>query len=353
MALPAWDGSTADPPERSGSWAFQMALCLLGPLFFLSYLFSILAPLPTLYLQLGTTNVRRGRIWSYASVIVGLFLCFAVKGWLWGSLLYFLFAALPALILGELLLRKLGPEIAILGAVLAVALATTFGAWGLARSKGLDLVPAVRQETEAFLKEKAEFLLSQQNSELPDDTRAALEQLKANPGQEVVTLPGMGLFLVLLLCTLPVVALIRWNPKGFLRRTGIVRDFLRKWASPEWLVWPSLLCGALHIFEVEILSDMARNALIPILLIYFFHGMSILAFFLDSLRLRGPFRVFFYGAAILFLTPMVVSFGFFDLWFNFRKRNQPNDPSKERSKERQIEHSNEHSNDTDNKEKES
>jgi hypothetical protein len=46
--------------------------------------------------------------------------------------------------------------------------------------------------------------------------------------------------------------------------------------------------------------------------------MSILAYFLDSLRLRGPIRIIFYGTAILFLTLMVVSFGFFDLWFKFR-----------------------------------
>lgn len=302
-----------------------MALCLLGPLFFLSYLFSILAPLPLLYLQLGTPHAQRGRAWSLGAVAIGLFLSFTVKGWLWGSVMFFLFAALPAMVLGELLARQKGPEKAIAAAVLAVTLAFCLGAWGYAKAKGVDLVPAARQATEQFLKDTAERLLSQEKNEIPADTRAALEQLKEKPGQEVATLPGVGLSLILLLCTLPCVALIRWNPKGFLRRSAIPRDFLRKWRAPEWLVWPALLCGVFHIFEVEILSEIARNALIPILLIYFFHGMSILAYFLDSLRLRGPIRVILYGAAILFLTPMVVSFGFFDLWFNFRNRNRPTD----------------------------
>jgi hypothetical protein len=321
----AWDGTTTtQPPERPGSWAFQMALCLLGPLFFLSYLFSLLAPLPLLYLQIGSPFVRRGRAWALCAVLVGLFLCFAVKGWLWGSLLYFLFAALPALVLGELLLRQQGPEKAILGAVLAVALASTLCAWGFAQSKGVALLPAARQATEQFVRETAEQLLSQ-DGKVSTEQREALEQLKAQPGEEAKTLPGLALSILLLLCTLPCVALIRWNPKGFLRRTGISRDFLRKWKSPEWMVWPALFCGLFHLFEVEILSDLARNALIPILLIYFFHGMSILAFFLDSLRLRGLSRVFFYGAAIFLLNPMVVSFGFFDLWFNFRSRNRPKD----------------------------
>ena len=72
------------------------------------------------------------------------------------------------------------------------------------------------------------------------------------------------------------------------------------------------------LFETPILSSWARNLLKPILLIYFFQGMSILSYFLDSLRLRGPIRMIFYGTATLFLPLMVVSFGFFDLWFKFR-----------------------------------
>ena len=309
-----------EPQQRPGSWAFQMALSLLGPLFFLSYLFSILAPLPLLYLQVGTPNSGRGRSWAAGAALVGILLCLAVKGWLWGSLLFFLFAALPALVLGELLLRHLSPEKAIAGAVMAVVLATSLSAWSIAKARGIELLPSARQATEQFLRDTADRLLSQDRSDISEETRESLRQLKEAPGKELESLPGVALAMILLLCTLPCVALIRWNPKGFLRRTGIPRDYLRKWAAPEWLVWPALLCGAFHLFELSPFSEIARNALIPILLIYFFHGMSILAYFLDSMRLRGPFRIFFYGMAILFLTPMVVSFGFFDLWFGFRNR---------------------------------
>lgn len=325
-----------EPQERPGSWAFQMALSLLGPLFFLSGFLSVLAPLPLLYLYAGTPNARRGRLWAAAATLIGLLLCLAVQGplassWL-GSLLFFLFAALPALVLGELLLRHLGPDKAVGGAVLAVALAAFLSAWGIARSKGVELIPAAQQLTQQFLREKAESLLSQ-GGELSDETRQSLQEIKDSPGKGTETLPGLALFGILLLCALPCVALVRWNPKGFLRRAGIPRDYLRKWAAPEWLVWPALLCGAFHLFEVSPVSEVARNALIPILLIYFFHGMSILAYFLDSLRLRGPFRILFYGTAVLFLTPMVVSFGFFDLWFGFRNRNRQKDGPKDGPKD--------------------
>ena len=306
-----------------------MALSLLGPLFFLSGFLSLLAPLPLLYLYAGTPNARRGRAWAAGATVIGLLLCLAVKGpllssWL-GSLLFFLFAALPALVLGELLLRQLGPNKAVAGAVLAVTLASFVSVWGIARSKGVELLPAAQQLTQQFLREQAESLLQRSQGELSEENRESLQKLKESPATGTETLPGVALFGILLLCALPCVALVRWNPKGFLRRAGIPRDFLRRWSAPEWLVWPALLSGAFHLFEVPPVSDLARNALIPILLIYFFHGMSILAYFLDSLRLRGPFRVLFYGTAILFLTPMVVSFGFFDLWFGFRTRNRPKD----------------------------
>jgi uncharacterized protein YybS (DUF2232 family) len=319
-----------DSPERPGSWAFQLALCLLGPLFFVSYMFTILAPLPFLYLHVGTPNVRKGRIWSIIGLFLGLGLSFAIHGWLWGSLFFFLFASLPALVLGELLLKRVGPERAIVGAVLAVTVASASSAWVVAHSRGLELIPALKTATEQIVRESAERFLEQQDkSDIPEHTLEELKLLKEAPGAFFSELPGILGSLLLLLCALPCVALIRWNPKGFLRRTGIPRDFLRRWRTPDWFVWFALYCGAFLLFEVPYLSEVARNILKPILLIYFFQGMSILAYFLDSLRLRGPFRVIFYGTAIVFLTPMVVSFGFFDLWFNFRGRGRPTDEEKE------------------------
>lgn len=308
----------SDGSERRGSWAFQLALCLLGPLFFVSYLLTILAPLPFLYLHVGNPNLRKGRLWSIAALVIGLALSYQVHGWLWGSLSFFLFASLPALVLGELLSRRVGPERAVLGAVLAVTMGCTLSAFVMTHARGLEFLPAIRHSAEQVVRDGAQHLLAQPKGDIPDNTLEELKALQDNPADFVRELPGIGAFLVLLLCALPCVALIRWNPKGFLRRTGIARDYLRRWATPDWFVWPALFCGAFLLYEVPILSDLARNLLKPILLIYFFQGMSILAYFLDSLRLRGPIRILFYGTAIMFLTLMVVSFGFFDLWFKFR-----------------------------------
>lgn len=307
-----------EPTERPGNWAFQLALCLLGPLFFLSYIFSILSPLPLLYLHAGTPDTRQGRAWAFAALFIGIGLASSVKGAL-GGVEFFLFAALPAAVLGELLLRRKGPVVSIAGAIGSILLFTAILIFG-AKALGVDLIQMAKTSLDTHIHTFVDFLLTHNP---PEQNKEELQKLLADPTLLYADLPGVVVSALFLLCALPCLALIRWNPKGFLKRTGIPRDYLRKWKSPDWFVWLALLCGVFHVFEVEYVSAIARNALNPLLLIYFFQGMSILAYFLDSLRLRGPIRVLIYGAGIIFLTPMIVSFGFFDLWFNFRGRHKP------------------------------
>jgi hypothetical protein len=321
------ENTTQTQNSRPSSWAFSLALCLLGPLFFLSYVFSLLAPLPLLYLHTGEGNPNRGRAWFFGAMVLGILLSSLIKGF-WGGLGFFLLASLPSFVLGELLLRKKGPELAVSGAVLAILLGS-LASFGFFEYRGVQTLPLMKQAIELQVTKTADVLLSRNPEEIPQETQDQLKQLKEKPALVFEELPGFAFSAIFLLCSLPCLALIRGNPKGFLKRTGIHRDFLRKWKSPEWLVWPALLCGALLIFELDPYSQIARNALKPILIIYFFQGMSILAYFLDSLRLRGPLRVMLYALGILFLTPMVVSFGFFDYWFNFRSRNRQPTEEKE------------------------
>lgn len=305
-----------------------MALCLLGPLFFLSYLFTVVSPLPLLYLHSGNPNGRQGRLWLLIAAFIGAGVSFAIKG-VAGGLAFLALTVIPAFVLGEILLHRKGAVKAISGAFVAAAIASLLAASVAAKVGGYELGSRTRQVVEAQVKLVTDRLLSQNPSDIPDQTSEDLKSLAKDPSLIYSELPGLLATALLLLCALPCLALIRWNPKGFLRRAGIARDFLRKWRSPDWLVWLALFCGLFLIFPVDYLSVAANNLLKPILLIYFFQGMSILAYFLDSLRLRGPLRVFVYGAGLMFLTPMVVSFGFFDLWFNFRGRHKPPTEEKE------------------------
>lgn len=320
-----------EPWERSGSWAFQLALCLLAPLFFLSYLFTILAPFPGLYLHAGNPNRLAGRFWWAVALVLGTGMTFVIHGW-FGSLAFVLFVSLPALVLGELLLLRKGPEIAVTGAFFSVLFALFLIFWAAATFQGYSLAAAfqeMRIQLETVVKETADYMLHQGKSDWAETTKTAIEEVAAKPSSVLLELPGLAISALLLLCILPTLALIRWNPKGFLRRAGIGRDFLRKWKSPDWLVWLTILCVVPLVFDLDYLSPIARNCIKPLLLIYFFQGMSILAYFLDSLRLRGPFRIPIYFFGVVVLYPMVVSFGFFDLWLNFRSRKRPTEEESE------------------------
>jgi len=323
-----------EAPERRNSWAFQLALCLLGPLFFVCYL-AILAPLPSLYLHVGTPNLQRGRLWTGLALLIGLLLSFQVQGALW-SLCFFLFASLPAFVLGELLLRKAGAVRAVLGALAAVTLASAASGFVVAQVQGVKLIPAIEEQAAQFVRDTVDHIMAQERSDLPESSVDELKAVKENPSAYVNQMPGYAATLLLLLCTLPCVALIRWNPKGFLRRTGIARDFLRRWRSPDWLAWFLLLSWGFLLSKVPTLEEWGGNLLKPLLLIYFFQGMSNLAYFLDSQRLRGPIRVFFYGRAMLFLPQLVVCLGFIDVFAMFREYglrkltwgSRPDDPDR-------------------------
>lgn len=312
--------------DRPGSWAFQLALCLLGPIFFLSYFF-LFAPLPALYLYVGTPERTKGTLWAITAVILGCALTAMVKG-ITGSILFLLIVGIPALVIGELLLRKKGVEKAIAGACAAVIF-VAFTA-GLIQSRGNlnSLYNNAYTYAQSQAKVAVEFLLKQSkdnSQENSDEYREELEKISNDPSPILAVLPGTLLTSLLLLCILPCLAIVRWNPKGFLRRAAIPRDFLRKWKAPDWLLIPSLLTVGFLLVEVDYLSIFASNFIIVILLIYFFQGMSIVAYFLDLLRWRGVFRVLVYMAGVFFSPPsfiMVVSFGFFDFWFNFRERNR-------------------------------
>lgn len=313
--------------KKPTPWAFHLALCFLGPLFFLSYVFTLLSPLPLLYLHSGNPRKNEGRLWLGIAILLGAAISFAIKGW-GASLGFVVVSGIPALVLGEIMIAKQSPERAVLGAFAAICFSALAAGYGASVAGNFSLVSTTREAVEAQVKLVTQRILDQNQGDLPDQTSEELKNLTEKPSGIYQELPGLTASALLLLCILPCLALIRWNPKGFLRRAAISRDFLRKWKSPEWMVWLALFCGVFLIFDVNYLSTIANNLLKPILLIYFFQGMSILAFFLDSLRLRGPLRVIVYGAGIMFLTPMVVSFGFFDLWFNFRGRRSP--PSEEK-----------------------
>ena len=67
-------------------------------------------------------------------------------------------------------------------------------------------------------------------------------------------------------------------------------------------------------------SDVAVNLFRFLMAIYAIQGLSILSFFFDVWNVRGVFRGLAFLAGVLLMMPLLLSLGFFDLWFDFRSK---------------------------------
>ena len=74
----------------------------------------------------------------------------------------------------------------------------------------------------------------------------------------------------------------------------------------------------LLLFRLNSRQIFAINVFKVLMAIYSFQGISILSHFFDLWGLKGIFRMLSYGLALFFMMPLVLSVGFFDLWFDFR-----------------------------------
>lgn len=102
---------------------------------------------------------------------------------------------------------------------------------------------------------------------------------------------------------------------------------LKNWRLPFAGVWLVIVFAFLWIFDAyvlkwEWLKVAALNVFIVFALVYFFQGLAIVAFYLNRWSLSPMIRLVLYAMLILFFQPLsflLVAFGFFDSWFDFRR----------------------------------
>ncbi len=96
---------------------------------------------------------------------------------------------------------------------------------------------------------------------------------------------------------------------------------LNRWRSPEHLVWGIIACGVMVAFAGGALKLLGLNGLLVLLVVYFFQGIAIVAFFFEKKGFPRLLRVFIYSLVAVqqMLVLLVIALGLFDTWFNFRK----------------------------------
>lgn len=142
-------------------------------------------------------------------------------------------------------------------------------------------------------------------------------------------IPGMFLSMAIFVVWLNMVVCRRLFVKSkslrdpFFARLGEFKN----WQLPFGFVWAligfvSLLLLDLYFFRVHYFKFIALNALIVFALIYLFQGLAILNFYAQRWKLPPLFKLLFYLVFLIFFQPIAIlllGFGFFDAWFDFRK----------------------------------
>ncbi len=94
---------------------------------------------------------------------------------------------------------------------------------------------------------------------------------------------------------------------------------LGRWSMPEAAVWPLIASGLLLFFLWgEPVSWVLANLVLLLLFGYFLQGLAVVHFWCRRLGVSVVFRIPLYFISVA-LSYVIVAFGLFDLWFDFRK----------------------------------
>ena len=279
--------------------------------------FSLLTPLPFLYYSAKLGVSQAVKLTCVSILVTGLIAAITRQSQL--IFLCFEFSVL-GLILSEIFRRKmsigtsvlLGTCLLLLMGLLVLAVA------GLRKNLGpLEMVYAYLLES---LEETAR-IYTQVGAD-PEKAGAFQETLKAL--KEVVALIYPSLIIV-------GSAFVVWlnvimSRPLFIKRNLEVPDFgaLDRWKSPELMVWGLIAAGFSLFLSFSPLRLVAVNALVIMLAIYFFHGLSVLLFYLNKYRVPPWMRVGVYALILLqqILVVGVTMAGLFDQWIDLRRIHQ-------------------------------
>jgi uncharacterized protein YybS (DUF2232 family) len=100
---------------------------------------------------------------------------------------------------------------------------------------------------------------------------------------------------------------------------------LDHWKAPEPLVWGVIAAGGLLLVPDFFARTVGLNGLLVFMVVYFFQGIAIVAFYFRKKKVPRVARLLFYGIVGVQQVVMlaVIGVGFFDTWFNFRKLGKP------------------------------
>ncbi|MEO5968592.1 MAG: DUF2232 domain-containing protein [Bdellovibrionia bacterium] len=291
-------------------WWVRFLPFFLSALFFLSGLFAVFAPLPIL-----SSHLRNGRKWAWLAALSNCIIV-ALAGGQLSLIFYVVFIVALSLSLPELLKLKISLEKSTVLTLLAMALSGALFVFGDALYHHLNPILEIKKQVSGFVDLLGQSIASGSgvtgllNAAEVDEWKRSL----------LVEFPSIVAVFSLVLVWANLVLLLRANPNQMRESLGLDVSFLKKWKAPDYLVWPTIVTGFFLIFNAGVVSNVSLNVFKFLMAIYAIQGLSILTYFFDLWGIRGFFRIIGFSIAVFLMTPVILSLGFFDLWFDFRSR---------------------------------
>jgi len=273
---------------------------------------AVIIPLPILFYR-----VRLGRRFGVAVPVLTAAIISMIMGGLAVDALFFLGLMLTGFVLGEYFEQNLPIEKTI-GYTCLVVLAAGFAAllfYSSAQSVSLiDMISAY------VLKNLEITLALYKQMGIPVETIHQIENSLDRIQYALVRLvPSL-----VLVSTLFVSWVCLLFAKPLFRKFALpYPDFgtLTIWSTPEKLVWGAIGCTIAMLLPSTGIRLIGLNGILIFMMIYFLHGIAIVAYFFDKKKFPRMARSFIYTLIAIqhVFALIVIALGFFDLWVNFRK----------------------------------
>jgi uncharacterized protein YybS (DUF2232 family) len=233
---------------------------------------------------------------------------------------YIVFVLAPALALIELLARRKS-----LGAIAGNAFLSILAAGGLvllffAQVHHVHPWGEVKNAVSQFVDYWVKTVSNNPGagvSNIPVQDPAELDEMKKTL---ITELPSAVAVVALMIVWANLTIVLRLNPRNIRARMGLGPDFFQTWKAPDWMVWPTIIAGATLLKDWGAVTDVGRNFFKFFMAIYAIQGLAVLSAFMTRFRINKFFRTLGYLFAILVAMPLLLSLGFFDLWFDFRSK---------------------------------
>lgn len=152
---------------------------------------------------------------------------------------------------------------------------------------------------------------------LPDSPVKQLVQEEGRDGlfRKLMTELPSGILISLVFCLWVNLLFASQLVKGFLSKS-----FWANYRNPEWLIFPTIICGSLFAFGENALYFIGLNGLKLMMAFYGLQGLSVISHLLNRYKILGIGRAIAFAVAVFIVPPLVLALGFFDLWFDFRKK---------------------------------